>query len=61
MEHRTPFYFRLNSAFTCAVTVTVCGVNSSVGAGGAVFAMAVMGRITSPMIGRGVSNVSTEA
>ena len=26
-------YFKLNSAFTCAVTVTVCGVNSSVGAG----------------------------
>lgn len=30
-----PAYFKLNSAFTWAVTVTICGVNSSVGAGGA--------------------------
>src|SRR5580700_4975254 len=30
---KTFLYFKLNSAFTCAVTVTACGVNSSVGAG----------------------------
>ena len=37
-----PAYFRLNSALTCAVTVTICGVNSAVGAGGATLAIAVM-------------------
>lgn len=39
-------YFKLNSAFTCAVTVTVCGVNSWFGAGVAAFAIAriAMGR-----------------
>ena len=36
-------YFKVNNAFTCAVTVTVCGVNSSVGAGGVALAMAAMG------------------
>jgi hypothetical protein len=33
-------YFKLNSAFTCAVTVTVCGANCSLGAGGAALAIA---------------------
>src|ERR1700692_2143857 len=40
-----PLYFKLNRAFTCALTVTVCGVNSSVGAGGAALAIADIARI----------------
>src|ERR1700691_1054159 len=35
------FHFRLNRALTWAVTVTVCGVNSSVGAGSALAAAAM--------------------
>lgn len=42
LDHQ--LYFKLNNAFTCAVTVTVCGVNSSVGAGGAALAMADIAR-----------------
>ncbi len=56
-----PDYFKLNSAFTCAVTVTVCGVNSSVGAGGAAFAIADIARAMRGITTRGFSNVSTEA
>jgi hypothetical protein len=56
----TSSYFKVNIAFTCAVTVTFWGENSAVGAG--VGAMAAMARI----IGRGAiiltfSCVSTEA
>src|ERR1700756_307495 len=53
-------YFKLNSAFTCAVTVTVWGVNSSVGAGVAA-AMADMVRAICGMTILGFSKVSTEA
>ena len=57
---RNATYFKTNNAFTCAVTETVCGVNSSVGAGAApatfIFIMApTIG------IGRTFSNVSTDA
>ena len=40
-QAHTPHYFRANIAFTCAVTVTTCGVNSWVG--GATDSMAAMG------------------
>jgi hypothetical protein len=46
-------YFKLNNAFTCAVTLTFCGVNSSVGAGGAALGTAAMARAMRGMIGRG--------
>jgi hypothetical protein len=52
-------YFKLNSAFTCAVTVTFWGVNSSVGAGAA--APGVMARAMCNGIGRAFSNVSIDA
>src|ERR1700719_711665 len=54
------FHFKLNRAFTWAVVVTVCGVNSSVGAGAA-GAMADMGRAIPRVTMRGFSKVSTEA
>ena len=53
-------YFKLNSAFTCAVTVTACGVNSSVGAGVAL-AMADIARAMCGTTILGFSNVSTDA
>src|SRR5262249_27435794 len=53
------FYFRLKSALTWAVTVTVWGENASVGAGAASVFMA-MTRGTTPT-GRTVSKVSTDA
>jgi len=53
------YYFMVNSAFTCAVTVIFCGVNCSVGAGAAMaapIAWRIMGATT-----RTCSKVSTEA
>jgi hypothetical protein len=44
LSHFKLSHFRLNKTFTCAVTVTDCGVNSSVGAGEGAFAAAVMAR-----------------
>jgi hypothetical protein len=54
-------YFKLKSAFTCAVTVTVCGVNSSVGAGAAALAMEDIARAMWGITILGFSKVSIEA
>src|SRR6266550_6353930 len=52
-------YFSVKSAFTWAVTLTVCGVNSSVGAGAASAFIAIERAIIGT--GRIFSNVSTDA
>ena len=55
-----PPYLKVNSALTWAVTVTVFGENSSVGAGAASALLAIMTRGIG-MIGRTLSKVSTDA
>jgi len=54
-------YFKLNIAFTCAVTVTFCGVNSWVGGAGSACVRIIA--IDRGGIGRGriFSKVSTDA
>ena len=56
-----PIYFRVNSAFTCAVTVMFCGENCSVGAGAPAIATLFMARAMGIGNGRMFSNESTEA
>ena len=55
------FYFSINMAFTCAVTITFCGVNSAVGACWAATLAPIMARMAMGWTTLTCSAVSTEA